>query len=155
MFDGRLDLLERRLRELTGEVFAFVIVEILDEDKPQPELRAQWRRIKQFARQIRYVVVPGSNAPATETHINQRFAENLPRGLMDANADDVVLISDTGSIPEIRLIEHAEASGHLAFVFHANKLSFAPDHRQLNKRGPELIRFNRLKVCSSGTTICI
>lgn len=119
LFDGRVDLLERRLRELTGEVFAFVIVEVMGEDKGQPQLRSQWRRIKQFARQIRYVVVCGSNSPASETQVSQRFAENLPRGLMDANADDVVLISDIGSIPEIRLVEHAEATGHQAFVFHA------------------------------------
>src|SRR4051812_40271897 len=110
-FYNELDILEIRLRELYDVVDRFVLVEATHTHKgdPKPLHYATNRaRFASWNDKIRHIVIGdlpvGDNLAAIRRReMGQRNAILL--GLMDAQDDDIVLISDVDEIPRKSAVE--------------------------------------------------
>lgn len=101
-FYNELDLLEIRLNELYEVVDKFVIVEAnrSHQNKPKEYLfLANKDRYLKFLDKIIYVSVDGSNF-CDDTWYNEKFQRSkIKEGLISADEDDIVFISDLDEIP--------------------------------------------------------
>jgi len=124
-FYNETDLLELRLTELYNKVDHFVIVESNQTftNKPKP-WNFDVERFKHYADKIIYIQVTdmpnSSNAWDNEQH--QRNA--IMRGLVDAAADDVVLISDADEIPRPEAIDYIRNSDQTIFALRMALFNF-------------------------------
>jgi hypothetical protein len=123
VYDGEIEFLLSRLDALYDIVDAFVIVEVtqtLHGKLQVPRLRAQWARVREFAPKIRYVVLAEDIACADASDRSRRQRNAIQRGLLDANADDLVCISNAWDIPGADIIRQIKdnmiASPESAFV---------------------------------------
>jgi predicted O-methyltransferase YrrM len=139
-FAWELDLLEIRLVELYPVVDRFVLVEATHTHKgdPKPLHFGEHRhRFAPWNDKIIHIVVgdlpTGEGLPAIRRReMGQRNA--ILRGLMDAKADDLVLISDLDEIPRREIIpelaQHVGDGDVLAFIqtlYYYNVNTSAPD----------------------------
>ena len=132
LYNGEIDTLEIRLHELDAVVDVFVIVEATQtfSGLPKPlHLRAQWDRVRAFARKIRYVVLdgdessaaavwpgPGATAPIEVLDPwgrEQLHRNSIMRGLLDAESSDLVLISDVDEIPRACALQTVRAQAEV------------------------------------------
>jgi Glycosyltransferase family 17 len=124
-FYNETDLLELRLTELYNNVDYFVIVESNQTftNKPKP-WNFDIKRFQQYADKIIYIQVTdmpnSSNAWDNEQH--QRDA--ILRGLTDAAADDIVLISDADEIPRAEAIDYIRNSEQTIFALRMALFNF-------------------------------
>ncbi len=101
-FFDEFPILSIRLKELAEVVDVFVLVEATRTHRGEAKPPYFWERQQEFAEylpKIRAVVV--DDLPAGEDPVAlERFQRNcIVRGLNDASADDIVLISDADEIP--------------------------------------------------------
>ena len=107
VYDGEIEALLERLRELYDIVDAFIIVEevqTLSGKRQALKLRAQWTRVKAFALKIRYVVLSEEIACGTASDRLARRQNAVQRGLLDANDDDLICLSNLSYIPNTAII---------------------------------------------------
>lgn len=111
-FYNEFDLLEIRLQELYNEVDWFVIVEADRTFQNQPKplyLTDNFARFEKWSSKIRLVTVTdmptGNDAWAREEH--QRNA--ILGGIGDADADDMIVISDVDEIPRPETIQYIKS----------------------------------------------
>ena len=126
-FYNELDLLEIRLEELYNTVDYFVIVEANQTftNRPKPYNFEQAHvRYSKYMDKIIYVKVddmPGSANPwDNETH--QRNA--IARGLVYAERDDIVIVSDADEIPRPSAIAQLRNSDQMIFAFRMALFNF-------------------------------
>ena len=137
-FFNELDLLEIRLNVLSDVVDRFILVEstITHTGLPKPlfyELNKD--RFASFASRIVHIVV--SDFPKVPNGFSQRqkawLIENVQRnaimqGLMNADSDDVVLISDLDEIPNPEVVRKGP-SGEGIFVLQQKAFSYFMNYR--------------------------
>lgn len=136
-FYNEVDLLELRLAELYNKVDHFVIVEsnqtFTNRAKPF-NFALNQSRYADYLDKIIYVKVddmPGSANPWDNEHF-QRNA--IVRGIVDADASDIIIISDVDEIPRASAVDHMRASEQTLFAlrmpiynFKFNYMKLTPD----------------------------
>lgn len=134
-FYNELDLLEIRLEELYNHVDHFVIVEsnATFTNKPKPfnfEVNAD--RFSQYLDKIRYVKVedmPGDADP----WVNERFQRNqIMRGLADADANDIVVVTDVDEILRASAVDHMRSSDQTVFALRMPIYNFKFNYIKIN-----------------------
>jgi hypothetical protein len=134
-FYNELDLLELRLAELYDKVDHFVIVEssqtFTNRAKPF-NLYDHTDRFKPYLDKVIYVQVtdmPGDLNP----WVNERFQRDaIVRGLTDADAEDIVIISDVDEIPRREAIDYIRASEQVIFALRMPIYNFKFNYMKLN-----------------------
>jgi len=106
LFSGELDVLEHRLRTLSGVVTTFVLVEATTtfQGRPKPVYFVEQReRFSRWLGQVRHVVAELAEAESPwdrEREQHRAFATNL----FDADPDDLVLVGDCDEIPFVDVV---------------------------------------------------
>ncbi|KAB1075342.1 hypothetical protein [Methylobacterium planeticum] len=122
LYDGDAEALAFRLGELRSAVDTFVIVEATRSHAGTAKplfLRQQWSRFTEFHRKLRYVVVAEEPPDLTSSAARARFQRDcVTRGLLDADAEDWILLSDTSGIPRADSVDglRARSGGPVALV---------------------------------------
>lgn len=104
-FYNEFELLELRLRSLWDVVDYFVIVEANRKHTGEPKIFNFWERqdeFKDFLPKIRFVPADMSNVPfkgVGDWAIENAQRNAIMQGLVDAEPDDLILISDLDEIP--------------------------------------------------------
>jgi hypothetical protein len=113
-FYNELDLLDLRLAELYNHVDHFVIVEANTtfQNNPKPLfLKDNWDRYSQYHDKIIHVTVDDMPKSA-DTWLNERFQRDaVLRGLVNADPDDLAIISDVDEFIRPSTINHMRQSG--------------------------------------------
>lgn len=136
-FYNELDLLELRLSELYNKVDHFVIVEsnqtFTNRAKPF-NFALNQSRYAEYLDKIIYIKVddmPGSSNPWDNEHF-QRNA--IVRGIVGADDNDIIIISDVDEIPRAAAVDHMRASEQTIFAlrmpiynFKFNYMKLTPD----------------------------
>lgn len=107
VYDGEIEALLSRLRELYDIVDAFIIVEEVQTSsgiRQALKLRAQWARVQAFALKIRYVVLTEEIVCGTASDRLARRQNAVQRGLLDANEDDLICLSNVSYISNAAII---------------------------------------------------
>jgi GT2 family glycosyltransferase/ubiquinone biosynthesis protein Coq4 len=139
LYNGEVDVLEIRLRELAEVVHRFVVVE---SDTTFSGLRKRLKfdpfdaRLTPFADAIRYVVV--SDTPHTEDPWQREAWQRnaVLRGVPDAAEDDIVMVSDVDEIPRATSVQQIVQDGvSRIFGLQLALYYFFVDYR--NVAGPE------------------
>ena len=119
LYNGEIEVLLLRLHELDEVVDVFVVVEATKTFSGKPkdlQLRAQWRRVRQFARKIRYVVV-NEDIDQGGPWDRERFQRNsIQRGLLDAGESDLICASDVDEIPKLDVVRRLKEEGRPRYV---------------------------------------
>lgn len=139
IYNGEIDLLELRLEELDRVVDVFVVVEAgktFTGKRKAQTLLDDWDRVSRFAHKMRYVGLRGFGG-ASGPWERETFQRNsCLRGLLDAEPNDLVLLSDVDEIPRAEFVELARDDlGHEAFGFRQSFRYFAMNY--CNVQGPE------------------
>ena len=133
-FYNEFDLLDIRLAELYTKVDHFVIVESNQTftNKPKP-----WNfdiaRYPQYADKIIYIQVtdmPGSGNP-WDNEIHQRNA--ILRGIVDAEDDDIVIVSDADELIRPRAIDHLRTSEQYIFALRMPLYNFKFNYMRVSE----------------------
>ena len=107
LYNGEIEALLQRLNELHEAVDVFVIVEAtktFNGESKTLHLRAQWAKVRVFARKIRYVVIADESGPGCAKD-REGFQRNcIMRGLLDALDSDLICISAVKDIPSAEVI---------------------------------------------------
>lgn len=136
-FYNELDLLELRLAELYNKVDHFVIIEsnqtFTNRSKPF-NFELNQSRYSAYLDKIIYIKVddmPGSSNPWHNEHF-QRNA--IARGIVDADANDIIVVSDVDEIPRAEALDHMRTSEQTLFAlrmpiynFKFNYMKLSPD----------------------------
>lgn len=133
-FYNELDLLELRLQELYNTVDAFVIVEGTSTftNRPrEPIFGKHAQRFKQYMDKIRYLPVdlPGS-ANAWDNEEAQRNA--ILHCLLDAEDNDLILISDVDEIPRPAAIEYMRDADQIIYALRMTLSNFKFNYVRTN-----------------------
>jgi beta-1,4-mannosyl-glycoprotein beta-1,4-N-acetylglucosaminyltransferase len=151
-FFNELDLLEIRLNELDPVVDRFVICEapLTFKGMRKPLYFSENReRFEPFIRKIVHVVIDDMPSGPDEKVISwkrERFQRNaLRRGLSDATADDLVIVSDLDEIPQASAVERAANHQGKPTVF-----SFEMTHSQLFVNLKRSGRWNKARMSRLG-----
>jgi hypothetical protein len=138
LYNGEIEVLLLRLRELYEVVDIFVIVEATRtfSGKPKkPRLRAQWELVRSFAAKIRYVVIT-DDIEGGGPWDRERFQRNsIERGLLDAMEADLVCASDVDEIPRAAVIRKLKDASVRFVGFRLRFSYFFLNYR--NIAGPE------------------
>ena len=134
-FYNELDLLEIRLEELYNHVDYFVIVESnrTFTNKPKPfNFEANADRFVKYLDKIRYVRVedmPGDQDP----WVNERFQRNqILRGIEDAAANDIVVVTDVDEILRASAVDHMRSSEQTVFALRMPIYNFKFNYIKIN-----------------------
>lgn len=132
-FFNELDLLEIRLNVLSDVVDRFVLVEstITHTGLPKPLFYEQNKnRFASFASRIVHIVVsefpkaPDGFSPRQKAWLIENVQRNaIMQGLLNANSDDVVLISDLDEIPNPEVVRNGPL-GEGIFVLQQKAFSY-------------------------------
>jgi Glycosyltransferase family 17 len=134
-FYNELDLLELRLNELYTTVDHFVIVEANQTftNRPKPFYFADNKsRYAKFLDKIIHIQVtdmPGHADP----WVNDRFQrDQISRGIVDADPDDLIMISDCDEIIRPAAIEHMKSSDNSLFALRMTISNFKFNYMKIN-----------------------
>ena len=125
-FYNEFDLLELRLRETSDLVDHFVIVEANTTFQNRPKdllLKQNWDRFSPWHDKMRLITVddmPGGDPWANERH--QRDA--IMRGLEDADARDIIMISDVDELLHRNTINYMRNNEHEIYAFRMPLFNF-------------------------------
>jgi hypothetical protein len=139
LYNGEDSVLEIRLHELRDTVDVFVIVEsdmTFSGLPKEPAFNVLDERFSPFANKIRYVVV--RDMPATTNPLDrERWQRNAAlRGIPDARADDLIVLSDVDEIPRTTILARIKQDDEFSvFGFELNFYYFFANYR--NIAGPE------------------
>jgi Glycosyltransferase family 17 len=140
LFSGELDLLEVRLRCNSPYVDAFVVIEAtraFDGSSKRLEFAEHRERYSPWLDKIRHVVVTDMPDPLPDrwkSEVHQR--NQLIRGLEDAEADDVIVISDADEIVHPQVMATLKST-----VRHLTGLEMASTFFRANWRVAQLGQF--------------
>lgn len=110
MFYNELDLLEIRLNELHEVVDKFVIVEATRSHQNKPKelyFEANKSRYSKFLNKIIHVIVDESNFVSDPMQNDVMQRSKIKEGLISADEDDIVFISDLDEIPSKEAVNFA------------------------------------------------
>jgi beta-1,4-mannosyl-glycoprotein beta-1,4-N-acetylglucosaminyltransferase len=118
-FFNELDLLEIRLNTLAGVVDKFVLVEATETFSGNPKplyFQDNMHRYEEFLKKIIYV--PIEDLPKTNNFWAREGSQrnSIALGLIDAQPNDIILISDVDEIPRPESLQYIASSGVTIFV---------------------------------------
>ena len=138
LYNGEIEVLLLRLRELYEDVDTFVIVEATRTFSGQPKelrLRTQSDQVRPFASKIRYVAITDDIEEGGPWD-RERFQRNsIERGLRDATDSDLVCLSDVDEIPRAVVIRRLRDAPPQFIGFRLRFSYFFLNYR--NIAGPE------------------
>jgi len=134
-FYNELDLLELRLSELYTKVDHFVIVESNQTftSKPKPfYFEENKQRYSQYLDKIIHIKV--EDMPnSSNAWVNDRFQrDQIARGIVDADEDDLILVSDLDEIIRPEAIDHMRASDSNLFALRMTISNFKLNYMKVN-----------------------
>jgi beta-1,4-mannosyl-glycoprotein beta-1,4-N-acetylglucosaminyltransferase len=134
-FYNELDLLELRLQELYDHVDHFVLVEsnTTYTSRPKPFYYEQNQsRYSQWADKIIHVKV--ENMPGhPDAWVNDRFQrDQIMRGIVSADANDLIMISDLDEIIRPAAVEHMRTSEQSLFALRMTISNFKFNYMKVN-----------------------
>lgn len=132
---NELDLLELRLAELYDHVDYFVIVEsdhtFTNRSKPFNFLDSA-ARFSRWSDKIRYVKVEDS-PKSSNPWDNEHFQRNaIMRGIADADANDVVIVTDVDEIPRPAAVDYLRGSDQTLFALRMPIYNFRFNYMKVN-----------------------
>jgi|AntAceMinimDraft_11_1070367.scaffolds.fasta_scaffold00267_20 hypothetical protein len=118
-FYNEFDILELRLQEHWDHVDKFVIAEANTTHQGNPKeflLEQNWNRFKPYADKIVHIKV--DDMPQhSNAWVPENFQRNaLARGLIDADAEDLILVSDVDEMIRDQAFEYMKESDHDLFA---------------------------------------
>jgi hypothetical protein len=141
LYNGERELLEIRFQELNDVVDCFVIVEAVTTHSGLPKVLTFdpfQPHIAQFLSKVRYIVV--RDMPQTCNPQERKYWQRnaVLRGIPDAAADDLVLLSDVDEIPSAAVIREINQDNvYRAFGFELALYCFFLDYRNVD--GPQAV----------------
>ena len=144
-FYNEFDILELRLQEHWDYVDKFVIAEANTTHQGAPKeflLEQNWDRFKPYADKIVHIKVDDMPQHAN-AWVPENFQRNaLARGLMDAEENDVILISDCDELVRDAAFEYIKENEHDLFVtriplfyFKLNYMMYQPNQTIIGAMG--------------------
>lgn len=129
-FNDELDLLECRLTELDGIADRFILVEattVQGDGRPKPLHYAEnAERFAPWKDRIIHVIADDLPPGADPWIREKRQRDWIARGLVDAEADDLLIFSDVDEIPAVPAVRQAIARGG-GHLYNQRCLIFAVD----------------------------
>jgi hypothetical protein len=134
-FYNELDLLDLRLSELYDHVDHFVIVEATTTFQSQPKqlyLKDNWDRYAKYHDKMIHVIV--DDAPGDpDAWVNDIYQRNqIMRGLVNAQDDDICIIGDADEILRPEVIDHMRANPKDIMGFRTPYFNFKLNYMLVN-----------------------
>ena len=144
-FYNEFDILELRLQEHWDYVDKFVIAEANTTHQGAPKdflLEQNWDRFKDYADKIVHIKVDDM-PQSTNAWVPENFQRNaLARGLMDADENDIILVSDCDEMVRDAAFEYMKESEHDLFAtriplfyFKLNYMMYQPNQTLIGAIG--------------------